>query len=79
MVLFGILSNNKAVKQHSLFDFEDKQAEECVLSARKHLFLINNMYAVLTFAKERKKEISNQGDSGANKVCIERSNEHMVG
>ena len=35
---------------------EDKYAEECILSARKHLFLANNYYSILNYMKERKRE-----------------------
>jgi hypothetical protein len=52
------------VNHHALYDFEDKVAEECVQSARKHLFLINNIFATATFAKDRRRDIQGSGGGG---------------
>jgi hypothetical protein len=46
-------------KAHSLFEMEDKHAEESVLSARKHLFLANNFHSIFNYLKERTHRINN--------------------
>jgi hypothetical protein len=53
-----------AVNHHALYDFEDKVAEECVMFARKHLFLINNLFAGASFAKDRKRDLQGGGGGG---------------
>ena len=39
---------------HNLYEHEDKAAEECILSCRKHLFLANNYYAMYTYVKDKR-------------------------
>jgi hypothetical protein len=51
------LQNSKA---HALFEQEDRGAEDCIMTARKHLFLVNNFFALLNFAKEKKKELGEE-------------------
>ncbi len=41
---------------HGMHEMEDKVAEEFILSARKHLFMANNLFAMFMFVKDRKKE-----------------------
>ena len=48
---------SQSVKTHSLFEAEDKGAEEFLMGARKHLFLVNNLYFVLSFARDKKTEL----------------------
>ncbi len=56
----------QSVKTHSLFEAEDKGAEEFLMGARKHLFLANNLYFVLSFARDKKSELlAAQSSAGA--------------
>ena len=41
---------------HGMHEMEDKVAEDFILSARKHLFMANNLFAMFMFVKDRKKE-----------------------
>ena len=41
-----------SAKSHSLFEAEDKAAEEMILTARKHLFMANNLYSVSNHLRE---------------------------
>jgi hypothetical protein len=53
------------VKGHSLFEAEDKAAEEIMLGARKHLFLCNNLFSVLSHVRGM---IDKADEANANKV-----------
>jgi hypothetical protein len=53
-------------KAHSLFEMEDKHAEESVLSARKHLFLANNFHSIFNYLKERTHRINNNSNPSPN-------------
>eukprot|EP01036_Dinobryon_divergens_P031317 gene31317-40691_t len=41
---------------HGMHEMEDKVAEDFILSARKHLFMANNLFAMFMFVKDRKRE-----------------------
>lgn len=58
-------ADSQATNHHSLYDYEDKHAEDYVLTARKHLFLINNLYSLLSFVKERRKDLSGAANSAS--------------
>lgn len=63
------LKRGLSTKSHSLFEVEDKAAEEMVLTARKHLFLSNNLYSVSNHLRE----IIEKGDDSATaKVNVDR-------
>lgn len=63
------------MKTHSLFEAEDRAAEEFLLGARKHLFLANNLFFLLSFAREKRAELQSVQDRGASgavaKVCFD--------
>jgi len=46
------LKRGLSAKSHSLFEAEDKAAEEMILTARKHLFMANNLYSVSNHLRE---------------------------
>jgi hypothetical protein len=46
-----------------LYRLEDKSADEFILVARKNLFLINNVFAIQHFLKEKFKEGDNANNS----------------
>jgi hypothetical protein len=46
------------VKGHALFDAGEKDAAECLLWARRHLFLVNNLHSLHTYLHERKRELA---------------------
>lgn len=48
------LRRSLAIKNHNLFEMEDKAAEDMVMSARKHLFLSNNYYAMWNYTKDKR-------------------------
>ena len=52
--------NTQHVRQtmnaHGMHEMEDKVAEDFILSARKHLFMANNLFAMFMFVKDRKRE-----------------------
>ena len=41
-----------------MYEMEDKNAEELILSARKHLFLANNLHSIFNYLKDRRKDSS---------------------
>ncbi len=45
---------------------EDKNAEELILSSRKHLFLANNLHSIYNYLKDRKKEGNNIDNNSSN-------------
>lgn len=45
---------------------EDKNAEELILSSRKHLFLANNLHSMYNYLKDRKKEGNNTDNNNSN-------------
>ena len=57
-------THRQSTKGHSLFEAEDKAAEEIVLGARKHLFLSNNLYSVLNHVRNMIEKVD--GEGGAN-------------
>lgn len=65
------------INKGALYDFEDKSAEECVLAARKHLFLINNVFALLSFVRDRRKELL--GGSAADQAVKRAANQSGKG
>ena len=51
---------------HGMHELEDKVAEDYILSARKHLFMANNLYSMFIFIKDRKRDQnSNESNIGA--------------
>lgn len=67
-----------------MYEAEDRGAENCILSARKHLFLVNNFYPLINFAKEKRKDLT-EGDRGSsnnkvvrNKVSMSNRIMHVV-
>jgi len=53
------------VKAHGMHELEDKVAEDYILSARKHLFMANNLYSMYIFIKDRKRDqTSNESSMG---------------
>lgn len=46
----------QTMNAHGMHEMEDKVAEDFILSARKHLFMANNLFAMFMFVKERKRE-----------------------
>jgi hypothetical protein len=54
----GPISRELHVKTHKLYEAGGKEAEELLSSSRKHLFMINNTYSILTYIREKKKEIT---------------------
>ena len=40
-----------------MYEMEDKVAEDFILSARKHLFMANNLFAMFMFIKDRKRDV----------------------
>ena len=55
------------LKKHHLYDVGDKEATEIISVSRKYLFIVNNMFAVYMFLREKKKEIIGAGKNEANK------------
>jgi hypothetical protein len=45
------------IKRHSLYETNDKDGGEYLLWAKKHLFLINNLYSLYIYLKEKKKDL----------------------
>eukprot|EP00981_Chlorochromonas_danica_P016194 scaffold16024_cov258-Ochromonas_danica.AAC.4 len=54
------------VKNHNLFACDDNCAEELVLSARKHLFLANNLHAMWTYIKDRRDGVEDRMPTSGN-------------
>ena len=54
----GPITRELHVKTHKLYEAGGKEAEELLSSSRKHLFMINNAYSILTYIREKKKEIT---------------------
>lgn len=69
------------MNSHSLYDQEDKHAEEFIQAARKHLFLINNIYSMLTFVKEKVKTpiVGDGYDGSPNNFAVNPLNRRMSG
>ena len=57
----------QSVKVHSLYETEDKAAQEIVLGARKHLFLSNNLFSVLNHVRNM---IDKVDDSSSNVLKV---------
>ena len=54
----GPITRELHVKTHKLYEAGGKEAEDLLSSSRKHLFMINNAYSMLTYIREKKKEIT---------------------
>lgn len=50
-------SRSMNLKAHALYETGDKEAEESLMWGRRHLFLVNNLHAVLQYLTERLKSI----------------------
>lgn len=61
-----IVTMLQSIKAHSLFEVEDKGAEDCIITARKHLFLANNLHSVLSHVKEMLNENGSSSSGGGN-------------
>lgn len=46
-----------------MYEMDDKNAEEFILSARKHLFLANNLHSIFNYLKDRRKDPSDPSAS----------------
>jgi hypothetical protein len=45
------------LKGHALFDAGEKDAEEYLMWARKHLFLSNNLFSLHIYLQEKKRDL----------------------
>jgi len=61
-----LITRELHVKTHKLYEAGGKEAEELLASARKHLFMINNTYSMLTYLREKKKELSKINNAASN-------------
>ncbi len=68
------LKRGLSAKSHSLFEAEDKAAEEMILTARKHLFLANNLYSVSNHLRE----IIEKGEDSATAKVLHKKRESIM-
>lgn len=61
-----LITRELHVKTHKLYEAGGKEAEELLASARKHLFMINNTYSILTYLREKKKDLAQINNNAAN-------------
>lgn len=54
------------IKKHALFETNEKDGEDYLKWAKKHLFLINNLYSLYIYLKEKKKDLKLYSASGDN-------------
>lgn len=62
----SLLSRELHVKSHKLYEVGSKEAEELLSTARKHLFMVNNSYSILTYLREKRKELQVQMSKSVN-------------
>ena len=63
------LKRGLSAKSHSLFEAEDKAAEEMILTARKHLFMANNLYSVSNHLREIIEKGEDSATAKVTKMC----------
>ena len=62
----SLISRELHVKTHKLYEVGGKEAEELLSTARKHLFMVNNSYSILTYLREKRKELQGQMSKAVN-------------
>jgi len=65
------------VKSHALYDHNNKDSDNIILYARKYLFLSNNLFSLLTYLRDKQRELQLNIDSN-NKSNNTSSNNRKI-